>query len=53
MAAIIRCDECRKEQDTGDNIYCESCYEELKKEIDELGSVIDGLKDEIRNLKEE
>ena len=52
MAATIRCDECRKEQDTGDNIYCETCYEKLEQRIDELESENEGLIDDIKALKE-
>lgn len=60
------CNNCRSDMDTGDNVYCSSCYEDLQSQIDDLRNnhhdsdcetcdehyhEIEGLKSKIKSLE--
>ena len=45
------CDECRKEIDTSELIFCEDCISELKDRIDELEKEVEELEAEIKQIE--
>lgn len=47
------CDDCRKEIDSRESTYCESCVEELKNKVTELEDKVKELEDEVKCLDEE
>jgi hypothetical protein len=53
MSTTIRCDKCRGELETGDDTYCESCYNRLEIAIEDLKTEMSDLKTEIEKLKGE
>ena len=44
------CDECGKEIDTSETIFCEDCIVELKDRIEELLGVVEELEKEIEQM---
>lgn len=51
MSVEINCDDCKLTIASGELTYCESCFEELKKVIDELEDKNADLERTIINLK--
>ena len=53
MAQLSYCDECRKDIEGGEYIYCSTCCNKLLEEITSLKNDIDILNDEITTLQKE
>ena len=47
----LHCDECGKEIDTSELVFCEDCDVELKDRIEELLGVVEELEKEIEQLE--
>jgi len=45
------CDECGSNVE-GDNVYCESCYDEMKTKLEEAEAKIEELEEQIEECKE-
>jgi chromosome segregation ATPase len=45
------CDECGANVE-GDNVYCESCYDELKTKLEDAEAKIEELEEELAKCKE-
>lgn len=50
MSIRIECDNCNTDLDTGAEVYCESCYGVLDKEIADLKELIADREAEIKDL---
>jgi len=55
MSIEIRCDRqgCREILESGDSIYCESCYDEMSQQLNEAKETIKDLRREIALCEEE
>ena len=53
MSISCRCDKCRAEMESGNDIYCDFCYEELKDANEALTDENNDLKKQIESLEKE
>lgn len=48
MSIKIECDSCRTDLDNGAETYCESCYNILEKEIEDLKEELETVRGELK-----